>query len=315
MQLAGSPLIVILGPTAVGKTSLSLILADEFNGEIVSADSRLVYKGMDIGVAKPSPSEQAQAPHHLIDIVTPAQTLSLAGYQSAAYRVINDIHSRGRLPLLVGGTGQYISSVIEGWGIPEVAPNEALRAELEAYATTHGAQALWDRLDAVDALAAEKIHPHNIRRVVRALEVYIETGEPISQHQRKSPPPYHILQIGLNRPRPNLHERIDQRIDAMLATGLVEEVRTLVTAGYDRQCPAMSGLGYRQIMAWLEGETSYEEAVEILRKETRDFARRQNVWFRKYNTNAHWFDMTETSSMTIIEFVRHWLESDSNATN
>lgn len=316
MPLAGNtqrPLVALLGPTAVGKTALSLSLAEAINGEIVSADSRLVYQGMDIGVAKPTPEEQARVPHHLLDIVTPAQTLSLAGFQAAAYRAIDAIHARGSIPLLVGGTGQYISAVVEGWGIPEVSPNTTLRAELETFAATEGVQALWNRLQAADPAAAAKIHPNNIRRVVRALEVYIETGIPISQLQRKTPPPYRILQIGLTRPKEDLHERIDQRIDAMLEAGLVDEVRTLLAAGYDRTYPAMSGLGYRQIIAWLEGETSYEAAIETLRSETRDFARRQKVWFRKYNRDAHWFDMTETVPVTIIEGVRHWLESDSYA--
>lgn len=309
------PLIVLLGPTAVGKTALALRLAQAFVGEIVSADSRLVYIGMDIGVAKPTPAERALVPHHLLDIVTPAQTLSLAAFQRLAYAAINDIHRRGRLPLLVGGTGQYISAVIEGWSIPEVRPNPALRTKLEAYAEQHGPAVLWERLRSCDPEAAARIHPHNVRRVVRALEVFLESGRPISAQQRRTPPPYRILQIGLTRPRHDLHARIDARIDQMLAAGLLEEVRGLLAAGFDRRCPAMSGLGYRQIIAYLEGEYSLEEAIAALRRETRDFARRQEVWFRKYNCGAHWFDMTETPTETIIEFARQWLESDPYATS
>lgn len=305
--------IVLLGPTAVGKSALALILAQAFNGEIVSVDSRLVYIGMDIGVAKPTPAEQALVPHHLLDIVTPAQTLSLATFQRLAYRTINDILRRGCLPLLVGGTGQYISAVIEGWNIPEVRPNPTLRAELEAYAAQHGSTALWERLRQCDPEAATRIHPHNVRRVVRALEVFLESGQPISTQQRRTPPPYRILQIGLTRPRHDLHARIDARIDQMLASGLLEEVQGLLAAGFDRRCPAMSGLGYRQIIAYLEGECALEEAIAALRRETRDFARRQDVWFRKYNRDAYWFDMTETPAETIIEFVRQWLESEPHA--
>ncbi|MBN2472566.1 MAG: tRNA (adenosine(37)-N6)-dimethylallyltransferase MiaA, partial [Anaerolineae bacterium] len=191
------PLVVLIGPTAVGKTALSLQLGEALNGEIVSADSRLVYRGMNIGVAKPTAQEQARVPHHLIDLVPPSETVSLAYFQREAYSAINAILDRGRLPILVGGTGQYVSAVIEGWGIPEVAPNEVLRAELEAQAAAQGAQALWDRLAKHDPAAAAKIHPNNVRRVVRALEVFLETGQPISTLQEKHPPPYRILQVGL----------------------------------------------------------------------------------------------------------------------
>ncbi|GAB4574061.1 MAG: tRNA (adenosine(37)-N6)-dimethylallyltransferase MiaA [Anaerolineae bacterium] len=301
-------LVVLLGPTAVGKTALSLELAETLNGEIISADSRLIYRGMDIGVAKPTPEEQARVPHHLLDIVTPDQTLSLAEYQKAACAAIESVQAQGKLPLLVGGTGQYITAVVEGWDIPEVAPNPELRATLEDYAQEHGPQALWQRLAEQDPAAAEQIHPHNIRRVIRAIEVFQATGRSITD-RRKTPLPYPVLQVGLARPRADLYARIDARIDQMLATGLVDEVKGLLARGYDRRLAAMSGLGYRQIVSWLEGEVTFEEAIAELRRATRDFARRQEVWFRKYNRQAHWFDMTETSHQTIIDFVRNWLES------
>ncbi len=312
---AAGPLLVLIGPTAVGKTALALLLAETLAGEIVSADSRLVYQGMNIGVAKPTAEEQARIPHHLIDLVEPSQTLSLARFQQAAYAVIDSILARGKLPILAGGTGQYVSAVIEGWGIPEVAPNAGLRAELEAQAAALGAQALWDRLAQHDPPAAAKIHPNNVRRVIRALEVFLETGRPISALQEKYPPPYRILQIGLTRPREDLHARIDARIETMLADGLVAEVQALLDAGYDRRCPAMSGLGYRQIIAYLEGECPLEEALEQLRQGTRDFARRQAVWFQKYNRAARWFDMTEIEPETIVEYVRGWLGNESHAAN
>ncbi len=313
MPLAGKQdylLIVILGPTAVGKTTLSVTLAQQFYGEIISADSRLVYRGMNIGVAKPSQAERGGVPHHLLDMVSPDETVSLARYQAAAYQTIASVHQRSHLPMLVGGTGQYISAVIEGWGIPEVAPNPEVRAELEGYAEEHGAQALWDRLNRHDPPAASGIHPNNIRRVVRALEVYLVAGKPISELQRKTPPPYRILQIGLSRSKEDLYQRIDARIDQMLAGGVVAEDQNKLDQGYDRLNPAMSGLGYRQIMTYLEGDTSLADAVAAIRRETRDFARRQDVWFRKYNQKARWFEMTETTTATIIDLVRDWLESE-----
>jgi tRNA dimethylallyltransferase len=302
------PLIVLIGPTAVGKTALSLRLANTIGGEIVSADSRLFYTGMTIGVAKPTPAELARVSHHLIDIVSPAETISLAQYQAAAYTAIGAIHARGSIPILVGGTGQYVSAVIEGWGIPEVSPNPALRAELEAYASAHGPETLHARLARHDPPAAARIHPNNVRRVIRALEVFLESGTPITELQRKTPPPYRILSIGLVRPKTDLHNRINQRVDQLMQDGLLAEVQTLLAQGYDRRCPAMSGLGYRQIISHLEGECTLEEAVEAIKQETRDFARRQGVWFRKYNQDAQWFDMTETPTATIIDMVRGWLE-------
>jgi tRNA dimethylallyltransferase len=310
-----SPLVVLLGATAVGKTALSLSLATALNGEIVSADSRLVYTGMDIGVAKPTPVERIQVPHHLLDLVRPDQTLSLAVYQALAYAAIDDILERGKRPFLVGGTGQYISAVIEGWRIPEVKPDFALRQELERFAAEHGPQALHDRLRQHDTAAAEAIHPNNVRRVVRALEVCLVSGIPISVLQRKVPPPYRILQVGLTRPREDLQRRIDLRIDQMLQAGLIEEVRGLLDAGYARRLPAMTGLGYAQLSAYLAGETSLEDAIQAIRRETRDFARRQEVWFRKYNRDARWFDMTIDDPEAILRFIGHWLESESHATS
>ena len=308
------PVVVLCGPTAVGKTALSLGLAEAVDGEILSVDSRLVYRQMEIGVAKPTLEEQRRVPHHLLDLVAPDETLSLAVFQRQAYAAIDGVATRDHVPLLVGGTGQYISAVIEGWNIPEVRPNPALRAELEAEAIEQGPQALHARLQGCDPVAAAAIHPHNVRRVVRALEVYLETGQPISQLQRKTPPPYDVLQIGLTRPRKVLHDRIDARLDAMLAAGLLDEVRGLLAAGVGRTLPAMSGLGYAQLAAYLDGETTWEEAITAIRRETRDFARRQEVWFKKYNAAARWFDLESTAPADVVAFVRSWLESVEHAT-
>ncbi len=293
-------LLVIVGPTAVGKTALSLDLAEALNGEIISADSRQIYRQMDIGTAKATPEEQARAPHHLIDIVDPDQVLTLAEYQALAYRTIEDIASRGHLPMLVGGTGQYVAAVLEGWRIPEVAPQMELRAELEAQAAAEGSEALHARLAALDPLAASRIDHRNVRRVIRALEVCLTTGQPISELQRKDPPPYEVVQIGVTRPRPVLYERIDRRVDAMVAAGLVDEVRRLVEAGYSFDFPSMTGLGYRQIGQYLSGEVTLDEAVALVKKGTRRFVQQQYNWFRLPDPHIRWFDPDASSPGEVI---------------
>ena len=220
MRDESKKLLVILGPTAVGKTALSLQIAEQFEGEIISADSRLFYRGMDIGTAKPSAAEQAQAPHHLIDICNPDETLTLGEYQRRAYRTIDSVLENGRLPILVGGTGQYVKAVVEGWGIPEVPPHPDLREALESM----GGPELARWLQRLDPTAAERIDARNVRRVVRALEVTLVTGQPITDLQRKTPPPYDIKMIGLIRDRETLYQRIDQRVDQMMTAGLVAEL-------------------------------------------------------------------------------------------
>ncbi len=291
------PVLVILGPTAVGKTALSLQLAQDFSGEIISADSRQIYRGLDIGTDKPTPQQQALAPHHLIDVVDPDETLTLAKFQDLAYTAINSIHLRKRLPLLVGGTGQWIWAVVEGWAIPRVPPDAVMRAELEARAEAVGREALHAQLAEVDPEAARKIDPRNLRRVIRALEVYQKTGIAISQHQQKKAPPYQFLLIGLTRPREELYRRIDQRIDRMMEAGLLDEVKQLVEAGYGWDKPAMSGLGYRQIGQYLRSEIDLKEAVASIKKETRRFVRQQYNWFRLDDSRIHWFGFGEDSSV------------------
>src|SRR3954447_6361452 len=222
------PLLVIVGPTAVGKTALAIALALALGGEIVSADSRQVYHRMDIGTAKPLAAERAAAPHHLIDVVDPDEEFSLARYQDLATAAIAEIAARGHLPLLVGGTGQYLAALLEGWHIPRVAPQPELRAALERQAGQYGAAALHARLALVDPAAAAGILPTNVRRVIRALEVYELTGQPISEQQQKQPPPYRTKTLWLMRPPAELYGRIDARVDAMLAAGIIAEVRGLV---------------------------------------------------------------------------------------
>lgn len=301
------PLLALVGQTAVGKTELSLRLAEDFGGEIVSADSRLFYRGMDVGTAKPSPAERAQVPHHLIDIREPDQPLTLGEYQDLAYAAINAVQARGRLPLLVGGAGQYVRAVVEGWGIPRVPPQPRLR---EALADL-GKEEVNRWLRALDAEAAARIHPNNVRRVIRALEVTLVKGRPITELQRKSPPPYDIRIIGLYREREELYARIDRRVDQMMADGLLAEVEALREAGYARSLPAMSGLGYRQLWDYLAGEMALEEAVQRIKFETHRFARQQNTWFSRDDPRIAWFDMGEAGAETaVIQFVADWLRQE-----
>jgi tRNA dimethylallyltransferase len=280
------PLIAIIGPTAVGKTAHAIALANEIGGEVVSADSRQVYRHMDIGTAKPTPEERAAAPHHLIDIADPDDDFSLAVYQELAYAAIADITTRVRVPLLVGGTGQYLAAVLEGWQIPRVPPQPELRAALEAEAATHGAEALHARLARVDPAAAAALAPANVRRVVRALEVYEVSGRPISEQQGREPPPYAVELRWLALPRAELYARIDTRVDAMMAAGLLGEVRGLLERGYAWELPAMSSLGYIQFRPHLEGSAPLEECVQRLKFDTHAFARRQDTWFRRLAANA-----------------------------
>jgi len=301
-------LLVIVGPTAVGKTSLSLHLAQALDGEVVSADSRLFYRGMDIGTAKPTAEEQSRAPHHLIDIADPDETVGLAEFCEQAYGAIDDIHARDRLPLLVGGTGQYVRAVVEGWRIPRVPPDYDLRAELEAQAERAGPDALHARLARLDPVAARRIHPHNVRRVVRALEVCMVTERPISEQQGKRPPPHRILQIGLTMERETLYARADRRVEAMMVAGLEDEVRRLVEAGYGWELPAMSGLGYVQFRHYFEGQATLEEVVVEIKHATHRFIRRQYNWFRPSDPAIRWFDVTETTAGEVEAVVREWLE-------
>ncbi len=281
-------LIAIVGPTAVGKTELAVAWAQRINGEIVSADSRQIYRKMNIGTAKPSATEQALAPHHLIDIRDPDQSFSLAEFQDLALAAIADIQARGRVPLLVGGTGQYLAAVLEGWQIPRVPPQSELRAELEQVALHEGPATLPPRLAAVDPVAAARIPPTNVRRVIRALEVYLVSGEPISRLQERQPPPFRPRVIWLHRPRTELYARADARIERMIAAGLVDEVAELLAGGYDWSLPAMSSLGYIQFRPYFAGQTDLASCIERLRFDTHAFIRRQEMWFRRLPNLEIW---------------------------
>ena len=304
-------LVAIVGPTAIGKSRLALRLARTFGGEIVNADSRQVYRYMDTGTAKPTLEELALVPHHLINITNPDESFSLAQYQELAYRAINDIHQRRKLPLLEGGSGLYVWTVVEGWQIPWVPPRPELRKKLEAKAAAIGAEKLYQELVAIDPAAAQKIDPRNIRRVIRALEVYEQTSTPFSRLQRKQAPPFASLIIGLTCDRAELYRRIDERVDRMMAQGLVREVEKLVKMGYDFTLSAMSTIGYKQIGMHLRGKLSLEEAVQQVKYETHRFVRHQYAWFRLKDDRIKWFNILYPFEAEVESLVADFLQSDS----
>jgi len=298
------PVVAIVGPPAVGKTEISLQVAERLNGEIVSADSRLFYRGMDIGTAKPTPAELARVPHHLIDVTGPERTWSLTMFQQAAAEAIAAIHARGRLPLLVGGTGQYVKAVLEGWQPPSQPPDPRLRAELEKWAAEIGGDALHQRLAVLDPEAAGFIDARNVRRTIRALETVLHSGERFSAQRGRSAPPYRVLMIGLTRPRPELYARVDRRIQAMLEAGFLNEVRGLMQRGCPPNSPALSAIGYREMAAVLRGEMSLEEAVTQIKRLTRRYVRQQGAWFREEDPTIHWFQADPSPVEGIVELIR-----------
>jgi tRNA dimethylallyltransferase len=294
---------VIVGPTAVGKTEISLQLAEQMDGEIVSADSRLFYRGLDIGTAKPTPAQRARVPHHLIDVAEPDETWSLAVFQKAARQAIADIHQRGQLPFLVGGTGQYVRAVTHEWTPPAQGPDPRLRAALEALTEVRGCDWLHARLSTLDPVAAERIDPRNLRRIIRALEVILVTGKRFSAQRGLGESPYRLLTIGLIRPRPELYARLDARIEAMFANGLLDEVQTLLGRGYSPDLPSMSAIGYRQCADVLLGKMDREQAVIEIKRATRVFVRRQANWFKPDNPEIHWFDPNEVTVSKLAAFI------------
>ena len=295
------PVILIVGPTAVGKTELALHLAEKMQGEIVSVDSRLFYRGMDIGTAKPSTEEMARVPHHMIDIVNPDETLSLAVFQQMAQEIIAGIHERGQLPFLVGGTGQYIRAVTQGWSPPEVTPNDALRSVLERLAETHGKEWLYEKLTLLDPQAAQAIDLRNVRRTIRALEVIFITGRRFSEQRGSGDSPYQLITIGLTRPRAELYQRVDERIDKMFADGFVNEVKDLLEQGYAPTLPSMSAIGYRECVSVAQGSMTVEQAKVEMRRITRVFVRRQSNWFKESDPSIHWFHPASENLLNEIE--------------
>ena len=304
------PLLIIVGPTAVGKTDLSLRLGGALGGEVVSADSRLFYRGMDIGTAKPTLEQRACVRHHLIDIAAPDETVGLADWQERVAAAIGEAHARGKLPMLVGGTGQYVRAVVEGWQVPRVPPDPRLRAELEATAERDGPAILHARLVDLDPAAARSIDHRNLRRVIRALEVCLITGQPISEQQLRKPPPYRILQVGLTLAREALYARVDRRVDSMMAAGLEEEVNSLLKMGYGWDLPAMSGLGYGQFRPYFEGLGTLDDVATQIKRATRRFIRQQYSWFRLRDPAIYWVDVSELTPDEIATSVVRWFAGE-----
>jgi len=284
------PLVAIVGPTASGKSDLALRLALTSDGEIIAADSRQVYRHMDAGTAKPSPAERARVPHWLIDVVDPDSDFSLAQYLQLAREALDNIWRRGRLPLLVGGTGQYVWALIEGWQVPRVPPDRDLRRSLEARAEHEGIDALYHELAAVDSAAAARIDPRNIRRVIRALEVRYLTGGTTPSRAAGLQPDLEPLILAIDRPRAELYRRIDERVHHILESGLVDEVRSLLERGYSADLPPMSGIGYRQVCAFLRGDITFADVAAKMKTETHRLARMQYTWFRRDDPRILWLD-------------------------
>jgi len=289
-------LIAIVGPTAMGKSGLALHLAQWFSLEVVGADSRQVYRYMDIGTDKPSPAERASVPHHVIDVIEPDEDFSLAMYHRLAIEAVKAVQQKGKLPLLVGGSGLYVWSLVEGWRIPRVPPNQQLRRQLEARAEQESSHSLYHELQNIDPAAAAKINPSNTRRIIRALEIYHTTGQQPSQLQRKEVPSFPILIIGLTQERNELYRRIDRRVDKMIQKGLVEEVEQLFKRGYNPSLPSMSGIGYKQIGQFLRSELPLPLAIDKIKYETHRLARHQYTWFRLSDSRIHWLDVSEAEA-------------------
>lgn len=286
------PLIILTGPTAVGKTELSIALAKEVDGEIISADSMQVYRGMDIGSAKIKPSEMEGVPHYLIDEFDPDEEFHVVRFQEYAKKYMQQIWEKGKIPILTGGTGFYIQAVLYDIDFTETRENSAYRQELEELAATKGSAFLHEKLQIADPKSALEIHPNNVKRVIRALEFFHDTGQPISRHneqERQKESPYNFAYFVLNDVRSNLYERINLRIDRMLEEGLLNEVAQLKEKGYTKDMVSMQGLGYKEILDYLEGNCTLEEAVYILKRDTRHFAKRQITWFKR-EKDVIWMD-------------------------
>lgn len=289
------PLVVLTGPTAVGKTELSIGLAKAINGEIISADSMQVYKYMDIGSAKIMPEEMQGIKHYLIDEFMPEEEFNVVRFKEYACRYMEKIYEKGKIPILVGGTGFYIQAVLYDIDFTESEENSELRAQLEQFAKEHGAQALHERLAAVDEKAAKEIHPNNFKRIIRAIEYYEQTGQKISEHnekERQKESPYNSAYFVLTDDRQVLYDRINLRVDKMIEKGLVDEVRRLRQMGYTKNMVSMQGLGYKEILDVFDGRYTLEDAVEIIKRDTRHFAKRQLTWFKR-ERHVLWLDKRE----------------------
>ena len=284
-------ILVIVGPTASGKTRMAVELAQRHNGEVISADSMQIYRTMDIGTAKPTQEEMGGIPHHMIDVADPEEDFSVARYVEMAAQCVDDVLARGKLPIVAGGTGLYIDSLLSGRTFAPFSPDSALRGELERELAEKGGQAMLEALAQVDPEAAQRLHPNDHKRIIRALEVYRSTGKTITQHNRETqaiPPWYNALTIGLAfQDRQAMWRRIDQRVDEMVAAGLEDEVRRLLTSGISPKCTAMQAIGYKEFTQALSGEMTWQEAADVVKLRSRQYAKRQLTWFGR-NPNTRW---------------------------
>ena len=289
------PMIILTGPTAVGKTDLSIQLAKAINGEIISADSMQVYRHMDIGSAKVTPEEMDGVPHHLIDVLEPEEEFNVVVFQKLAKEALTGIYERGHIPIIVGGTGFYIQALLYDIDFTENDGDTAIREELEELAQMKGAGYLHQMLQEIDPESAAAIHQNNVKRVIRAIEFYRQTGTKISLHneqEREKQSPYQFLYYVLDTDRKALYERIDRRVDLMMEHGLVDEVKHLADMGCTRDMVSMQGLGYKEILDYLSGEITLEEAVYILKRDTRHFAKRQITWFKR-ERDVRWLELVQ----------------------
>jgi len=295
-------LVVIVGPTAVGKTEIAIEVAIKIGAEIISADSMQIYRYMDIGTAKPTLEERKGIIHHMIDIVDPDEEFSAADFQSRAIEYIEDIHRRNKIPILTGGTGFYINSVCYNYAFSEAEKDDYLREQLQKQAKQYGNLYLYEKLKKLDPIAAEKIHPNNLRRIIRAIEVYVKTGKPFSYFEEKTKnqkSQYDLLMFGLTMPRDDLYQRINQRVINMINAGFVDEVHRLLKMGYSPELNSMKGLGYRQIIDYLYGKTTLDEAIYLIARDTRHYAKRQYTWFLR-DKNIDWLDVSNEGKEKII---------------
>ncbi|MFW5992327.1 MAG: tRNA (adenosine(37)-N6)-dimethylallyltransferase MiaA [Halanaerobiaceae bacterium] len=301
---------VILGPTAVGKTGISLTVAKNLEAEIISADSMQIYRGMDIGTAKVDKVNRKNIPHHLIDIIDPDQEFSVADYQQKVDKIIPDIYAQNKIPIMVGGTGLYIQAVIEGFILPEMEKDEELRQNLRKEAKEYGNEYVHNKLKEIDPTLAEKLHPNDLRRVIRGIEIYFQTGKTKTyfvKKQAESDNRYRALKIGLKRNREELYRRINDRVDAMIEAGLIEEVKEIRENFNNISKTAGQALGYKEIFAYLEGDYSLQEAIRLIKRNTRHFAKRQITWFKR-DENILWFNLTDLSRTEVINKITTFIK-------
>lgn len=301
--------IVIAGPTASGKTGLSVEVAKQLNTEIISADSMQIYRGMDVGTAKVTPAEQQGIQHHMIDVVSPMENYNVSRYVEEAKACVESVLQQGKIPVIAGGTGLYINSLVYGYDLAPIPSDDAIRAELTALYEEKGGEYLLEELRKIDPKTAERLHPNNARRLIRALEVYRIAGTTISQQEERTknaPKPYDVLFFVLDTQREHLYERINQRVDIMVKNGLVDEVKGLLSKNIPKTCTAMQAIGYKEIVEYLDGYLTLEEAVDKIKQESRRYAKRQLTWFRR-NEEAVWLEASlpkEELVQTIMDNVR-----------